>query len=200
MGLRITERDRGQAHTLEAIVAGLLLLSAVVYALQMTAVTPLSASTSSQHIENQQSSVARGVLAVAAERDALKPTLLYWNNASSEFHGSPDTGYYTSEPPDTTFGDMLERAFDDAAIAYNVDVRYLTTDGDVAREPMVHRGVPSDNAVRSARAVTLTDDDRLVDPDGSRNMTVAESSTFYADDLNGTVYNVVRVEVVAWRI
>ncbi|WP_420828735.1 DUF7288 family protein [Halomicrobium salinisoli] len=194
------EGDRGQAHTLEAIVAGLLLLSSVVYALQMTAVTPLSASTSSQHIENQQSSVARGVLAAAAERDALKPTLLYWHNDSGDFHGAPETGYYTSGPPNTTFGGMLERAFDDAAIAYNVDLRYRTADGDVARKPMIHRGVPSDNAVRSARVVTLTDDDRLVDPDGSRNMTVAESSTFYADNLNGTVYNVVRVEVVAWRI
>ncbi len=66
---------RAQAHTLEAIVSGMLLLASLVFALQMTAVTPLSASTSSQHIENQQQAIGHGVLASAVAEGALKPAV-----------------------------------------------------------------------------------------------------------------------------
>ena len=194
--------DRGQAHTLEAVVAGLLLLSSVIFALQMTAVTPLSASTSSQHIENQQRSVARGVLAAAAEQDALKSTVLYWNNSSGNFHGVTGIGYYTNEPPNTTFGGMLERTFDQRGISYNVYLEFETPSGDQKQKRMVYRGVPSDNAVVAARTVTVTDRDPLyaADSEPIPGSTVNNSSTFYMTDTGGAVYNVVRVEVVAWRI
>ena len=194
--------DRGQAHTLEAVVAGLLLLSSVIFALQMTAVTPLSASTSSQHIENQQRSVAQGVLASAAERGSLKSTILYWNDTEGEFYGVNSIGYYTGDPPGTTFGRMLERTFDQRGISYNVDLVFETPAGDQKRKRLVYRGVPSDNAIVAARTVTLTDFDPLYEKDGRANHSAPlnDSSSFYISDVGGAVYNVVRVEVVAWRI
>jgi len=63
-----TTDDRAQAHTLEAFAAAILLVAALTFALQATAVTPLSASTSNQHIENQQRAVATDLLATSAER------------------------------------------------------------------------------------------------------------------------------------
>jgi len=68
---------------------------------------------------------------------------------------------------------------------------------------MVYRGAPSDNAVTATRTVTLHDDDELVTANGSdTGTTVDESGTFYAPDASpGTnVYNVIRVEVVVWRM
>jgi len=194
--------DRGQAHTLEAVVAGLLLLSSVIFALQMTAVTPLSASTSSQHIENQQRSVARGVLAAAAEQDALKSTVLYWNDTAGDFHCVTSVGYYTNEPPETALGGMLERTFDQRGISYNVYLEFETPSGDQKRKRMIYRGVPSDNAVVAARTVTLTDYDPLYGDDAEPipGSTLNNSTSFYMSDTGGAVYNVVRVEVVAWRI
>ena len=194
--------ERGQAHTLEAVIAGLLLLSSVIFAMQMTAVTPLSASTSSQHIENQQRSVTQGVLATAADQGALSTSVRYWNDTDGRFHGAPDIGFYTNEPPDTTFGRILERTLDERSISYNVYLRYRRQSGGIATRRMIYRGRPSDNAVSAARTVTLRPDDPLMEPDETANesVTVGSASRYPVQQVGTSVYNVVRVEVVAWRI
>jgi len=120
---------RGQAHTLEAIIASLLLLSSIVFALQITAVTPLSASTSNQHIENQQQASAEGILSMTKESGALEDAVLFWNASGDRFHNTTvATDYYTRTMP-TEFGRILERSFGERGIAYNVYVTYLTDGG-----------------------------------------------------------------------
>ncbi len=210
--------DRGQAHTLEGIIAAILLLSSLTFALQVTAVTPLSASTSSQHIENQMQSVADGSLAVSAEDGYLKSAILFWGDNDTddefEFHNAPVT-YYVNDPPPNEFGETLSTAFGGRGIAYNVYVSYQSRTGSWVTQRMVYRGRPSDNAISASRTVTLFDSDCVVDPDGKTNTTRCLDDTetttdpwtrgdFYAPDISDStsqgLYNVVRVEVVAWRI
>jgi len=195
---------RGQAHTLEATVASLLLLASLIFALQMTAVTPLSASTSSQHIENQQQATGQGVLVAAANADALKPAILYWNNSTAQYHNVSVQSYYTSGPPDNEFGDMLQRAFNDRGIAYNVYFRFQNTNGDSITRRYIYSGVPSDNAVQASHTVVLSDNESLFDSDGTPNATnISGPNVTYPipdTDVDGQLYNTVRVEVVAWRI
>lgn len=195
---------RAQAHTLEATVAALLLLASLIFALQMTAVTPLSASTSSQHIENQQQATGEGVLVAAANADALEPALLYWDNRSAQYHNVSVQGFYTSGPPDNRFGEMLQRSFNDRGIAYNVYLRFQNTDGESITRRYIYSGVPSDNAVRATHTVVLNDRDRLYNWDGTPNATrIGDENATYPipdTDRSGPMYNTVRVEVVAWRI
>ncbi|WP_181685845.1 DUF7288 family protein [Halorhabdus salina] len=146
---------RAQAHTLEGIIAGLLVLSSIGFALQVTAVTPLSASTSSQHIQNQQRAAATGVLASAAESGALERAVLSWNESGPSFHETGPRGRYASAPPND-FGALLTETFDRRSIAYNVDISYAIPGGERRRIQMVYQGVPSDSAVRASRLVTLT--------------------------------------------
>lgn len=197
-------RDRGQAHTLEAFTAAMLLLASIVFALQVTAVTPLTASTSSQHIENQQAGVARGLLASAVANDSLKPAVLYWNDSRGAFHGTSSRGYYANGgPSNTTFGRMLNRTFRDRGIAVDVNVYYLTSGDTRRQQEMVNFGEPSDNAVGVRQMVTLYDNDTLYEPGGMKgDTTVSEASGFYADDIapDSPVYNVLVVEVVVWRM
>jgi hypothetical protein len=197
----VTSDTRGQAHTLEGVVASLILLSAVVFALEMTAVTPLSASTSSQHIENQQEATARGVLASAAETGALERAVLSWNATSEEFYDTTDRGYFASAPPNR-FGELLERSFDRNGIAYNVHLQYQDDDGTRDSRRFVYQGRPSDNAVQATWSLVLFENDRIRDRDGDPTATtVADESTLFAPPASdGAVYNVVRVEVVVWRI
>lgn len=205
------DRERGQAHTLEAVVGAILLLTAVAFALQVTVVTPLSASTSSQHVEGQERAVAQGVLANAAEEGDLKEAVLYWNETGSRFHGSNERRYIADSPPEgLALGNKLARAFDAKGIAYNVNFVYITTAGELNEQPLIRQGTPSDNAVSATRTVTIRNDDRLVDKDGSLNeTTVIEADGFYINNAPSAVtdrggghglYNVVRIEVVAWRI
>lgn len=201
--------ERGQAYTLEAVVAAIVMLTAVAFALQVTVVTPLSASTSSQHIEGQQRSVAQGVLASAAEDGSLKDAVLYRNTTSGQFHNAGTQGFYTDGLPNTEFGEKLERAFTGEGIAYNVVVRYQGLSGDINKEQMVLQGTPSDNAVSATWTISLSNDDHILDEDGSRNeTTIRESDEFYirngpatnAGSTGHGLYNVITVEVVAWRI
>lgn len=211
---------RGQAHTLEGIIAGLLLVTSLVFALQVTAVTPLSASTSSQQLENQQEAVANGVLAAAAEQNALKPAVVYGSDAASgetngrfAFHETTDDVFYQNGPPTNRFGEVLDRQLGDRGLAYNVYVVYRTTGGGTSQRRMVYQGNPSDNAVAAQRTVTLFDDDVLYEPESDGDSTdfdVAQPTTttlesagddFYAQDAStgSPVFNVVEVEVVVWR-
>ena len=214
--------DRGQAHTLEGIIAGLVLLSGLVFALQATAVTPLSASTSSQHIENQLEASAEGVLATAANNSSrdpssLKNATLLWGDSDSdgddEFRGADNEDFYTSDVPSNRFGDLLNQSFNRSGIAYNVYVVYQQSDGRRVRQRMIYRGEPSDNAVTASRLVSLYDDDVLyhnTDGDGvaeptgtdGTTHTTIEESNFYAPDVasGNSIYNVLEVEVVVWRM
>ena len=192
---------RGQAYTLEAVIASLLLVSSLVFALQVTAVTPLSASTSNQHIENQQRASASGVLTAAQEADALKNATLYWNTSGDgKYYDADRLTYYTNKYPQNEFGNITERAFDGRGLAVNVLIHY-----NESKEPsrMVYRGEPSDNAVSASRTVTIYDDDNLTAPPNNQT-TVADANSFadvVPEDASGNrVYNVVRVEVTVWRM
>jgi hypothetical protein len=203
----VGDDERGQAVTLEAIAAGLVLLSSVVFALQMTAVTPLSASTSSQHIENQLEASAEGLLASTVADGSLKRAILYYNESSSTFiGGSGQNGVYRGSPPDNQFGRTLEWAFDRRGIAYNVYVTYDVGSSDRTRR-MYYRGEPSDNAVTAQATVTLTEDTPLYDDtDGDgiaepRSLTVSDTDGYLMGNQSTSgLYNVARIEVVVWRI
>ncbi|WP_224332169.1 DUF7288 family protein [Haloprofundus halobius] len=204
--------DRGQAHTLEAVLSAMILLTSVIFALQVTAVTPLSASTSSQHIENQQQATAEGVLATTVDSGSLERTLLFWGDddgdGDDEFRGATDEAYYTGDYPPTEFGRTLRSTFGDRGVAANVYVRHHTDAGDERTQRLFYQGEPSDNAATATQLVTLYDDAVLYDDeddDGVAEPTETEidGSNFYAENADGGdsgVYNVLRVEVVVWRM
>jgi hypothetical protein len=205
---------RGQAHTLEAFVSAMVLLASVVFALQVTAVTPLSASTSNQHIENQQEGTAEGLLSAAAETGALRRAVLFWGDTGADgrsgFRDADNGLYYTRlpDPPSNEFLSMIREAFGGRGIAVNVYVRHQTAAGDERVTRLLYQGEPSDNAATAFALVTLYEDDVLyadVDGDGAAEPTgtTISGANFYAPDTDGSgtgIYTVVRVEVVAWRM
>jgi hypothetical protein len=164
---------RGQAYTLEAFIAALLLVSSLTFALQVTAVTPLSESTSNQHIQNQLSAGAGGVLATTDEDGSLKRAILYWDESDSNqrFYDSGPDGYYTSEEEisRTPLGNALQDSFDTRGIAYNVLFSYQTCGGGYETKRFIYQGNPSDNAVTTTRVITLYGDNKLRDKNGFRS-------------------------------
>lgn len=191
---------RGQAYTLEAVIAALLILSSLTFALQVTAVTPLTASTSNQHIENQQRSAAEGALAAADEADVLKEAVLYWDDGKREYYEADRLTFYTRSQPPIEFGRIFNRSFAAKGLAVNVQVY---PENEESPLPMIYRGEPSDNAVTASRTVTIYDDDNLTAP-GYETVPVNETDSFHRyvppTDDDSSVYNVVRVEVTVWRM
>jgi hypothetical protein len=198
---RSTEKTRGQAHVLEGIVAALLILTSVIFALQVTAVTPLTASTANQHLQTQGAGTVSGLLVAADDRGTLRDTVLYWNESASRFHNSGAEEQYTDSIP-TEFGSTLESTVSPKGLIYNVNVLSVNTAGQVREHQMLHQGEPSDQAVSITRSVTLYDDDRLRDENGSQtDQTVGNTTAYFASEVSeGPLYNVVRIEVVVWRV
>lgn len=197
----VTTDSRGQAYTLEALVSALLLLGAVIFALQATAVTPQSATTADEHSQEQLEQVGNGVLDAAAEDGAIRRTVLYWDNSTGTFHGLKSyEAAYTNAALPTAFGDLLAETFASQAIAYNVNVRYSDSSGSTATQRILDSGTPSDDAVVVTELVTLYDDDLLYTESENPGSTTVSEAAFYAPDSDpdSGVYNVVAVEVVLW--
>jgi hypothetical protein len=192
---------RGQAYTLEAILAALVLIGSVAFALGATGVTPLSGTTASEEATDRLSGLVEGTLDAAAANGSLKPTVLYWNGSEERFHGA-DRAHYVSRAPPTAFGRLLARTLGDRSVAFNVNVYYVTAGGNRTVQPLVSHGTPGDDAVRATRAVGLSDDDRVRAADGTAGPTLTDAGGFYAPNAapDGPVYNVVVVEVIAWHV
>ncbi|MGM0446999.1 MAG: DUF7288 family protein [Methanobacteriota archaeon] len=194
--------DRGQAHTLEAFTAALLLVTGLIFATQATAVTPLSASTSNQHVENQAEIAAGDLLATAEASGELKAALLYYDNG--RFVGATDGGGYAGIPPEAhPLHDPLEEAFGDRQIAFDIDVYYPDGSGETGDVSMVDMGSPSDNAATASTRVTLYGDDRFGDDDRYVLAADGPGAGYFADPVDGdgeVLYTVVEVRITAWQM
>lgn len=200
----VSRGDRAQAFTLEGFVAALLLLATVAFVINATAVTPVSSSTSSQYAQTQGSAMVEGVVDAGAANASLRPTLLYWNNSTGEFHDVTVDGTYANcDALPTAFGSLLARTVYDQGWACNVNVHYLNATTDTREiKRVVFSGTPSDTAVRAVRTVTLYDDDTLYDAsEVPTNTAVGNQTTYFVTDTDPTsgLYAVVELEVVVWR-
>lgn len=196
-------------HSLEAVLAALLIVGALLFASQATAVTPLSASTSNQHIENQQQTMGEDVLSIAANNGSLQSALTYWNPSKGDSPAhfaetNPNRSTYstldgTQHPLNTS----LDAAFGQGIYAYNIELRYVEEDGSFDTEPMVYMGTPSDNAVTATRTVTLFDDDYIWNQsDNGSAIAALDDDEFWAPNVGGdsALYNVVEVRITIWRM
>lgn len=192
--------DRAQAHTLEAFTTAMLLVTGVVFALQATAVTPLTASTSNQHIENQEHAMANDLLEATDSNETLEAAVVFWNESGEKFSESGETSYYIGSGPPNEFGKVLNETFVSNRIAFNVYVEYSGQNGSVKEQTMVYMGAASDNAVSATNTVVLYDDTELTGV--SAGMNVSAATEFYAPDVDsdGELYNVLEVRIVVWQM
>lgn len=195
---------RAQTFTLEAVVAAILLVAAVAFALGAVSVSTNTAGVADAEPRGQHGGLAAGVLDRTANGGELRSMLLYWNESRGAFYGANgDDGAYVSRTPDTAFGKAVDRLFDEPGVQYAVTLYYPDGDGGRVARPLIASGTPGDDAARAVETVTLYDQTRLVDG----NETVREGTTlesvepsFYAPDAgdDSTLYTVIRVEVVVW--
>lgn len=193
----------------EAISASVLLLTAVIFAQSITAVTPLTASTASQQVENQQGELAKSFITIANDTGLLRDALTYWDTSEGEFHNAsagPTIGYRGEVPPNS-LGDEIEDYFVSEGIGVKMDITYYeeNTSGELEQETISYLdiGAPSDHAHRASTTVEIYDDDPIIAQDGSETSdTVSDVSNFYMDDVspNSNLYNTVTVEVTVWQI
>ena len=203
---------RGQAYTLEGVVSALILLSAVLFALQALIVTPTTSGTVDPNVQSDLRQQGNDILVNTAENDDfdLSTLVRYWDQSDQTFFNATNArvGYGSKVPPDV-FGTLLSETFTERSRLYNVEMQYLSANGTAQRNTttIAYQGEPSENAVIATYTVTLFDKQSLTSPTAG-DVALEDLDTdrndgddgYYPvpDAIEGPVYNVVEVRVVVW--
>jgi len=206
--------DRGQAYTLESIAGAVIVLTAVLFALQSIIITPTTSSAVDPDVRNELQQQADDALVIAATNATtdLSWFVRYWDQSRRTFAGTqavnPRVGYGGNTPPGA-LGTMLNETFAARGHTYNVELYYRgrnVSDGH-GQVPAVYRGRPGEGAVVASHTVTLYDNQTLTAPRAS-NAELWEYSAEAAnnrdgyypvpDAVDGPVYNIVEVRITVW--
>ena len=205
-GLR--DDSRGVQWTLEAFLAVLLLLSALVV---VAAVVPTGTGQADAELtQTQLQQAGDDVLALASEEGTLLEALLYWNATEGEFVGAEaDLGgepHYVAfrDAPDHPLAELLAGTLEERGVAYNVHLAYDTEDGTEQR-PLAYQGPAGGDSVTASTTVLLRADERPVEtPAACETLweleSCAEGSYYAPESLAGSDrHAVVEVELELWR-
>ncbi|WP_123535053.1 DUF7288 family protein [Halosimplex salinum] len=180
---KYTTEERGQLFALEGLLAALVVLAGIAFALQATVLTP---STSGATEAPADATMVNSILTTAAENGELQTALVNdWGGAG--FSGSAGQ-WYTGSYPSNDFGTALEQGLG-PTVTVNVLIYHRQPMDGHQQTRFIYNGAPGDGAVRSSTTLTLYDRD------------VSNPGTFYAEDVSPSteLYNVLEVEVVAWQ-
>jgi len=204
--------DSAQAFTLEGFVGSMLILTAVLFALQSVIITPTTAGTVDRDVQAQHQTEADDILQQAKNNGSLKHLVLNFGADGEAYNDSLNSEIgYGPTPPPTEFGENLNATFNQRGRVYNVVVEYRGVSNETANtgidsvsRNMVYRGVPSDNAIVATETVTIYDDDQMPNYDGGDG-TVADAAEdpdydFPVSDTapGSPVFTVVEVRVIVW--
>ena len=206
--LKTTEPDRGQAFTLEGFIGAMVVLMAVLFALQAVVLTPTTGGLADRSIQSQVQQEAQDALVVSNQDGNLSETVRYWDDEGgfNETDEAPAPGEEnaTYSPEQfgnvSTLGDILNQSFAERGWSYNVELHYTNeTDGHETRT-LVYQGSPSSDAVTTSYTVTLYNDEKA-GPDWSEELENYDNSTISdggVDPNESPVYNVVEVRLILW--
>lgn len=191
----------GQMHSLEALMASLIMIGIIVFAVEATSLTPLTSSTANAHIEAQLQTMGQDMLNALSytgheHNSDLKNDILNWNGTEYVWNG---TGYDSRDSNNITLvnsslGEMFEFIAIPRGIAHNVHFTWVNENGVTISRPYIYNGDPSDNAVIVSKKVVLSDYE------------VGNTSTFMVDtgipdaDNSSEFYNIVNVKMTLWRM
>lgn len=213
--------DRAQAFTLEGLAGALILLSALLLAVQSVLITPTTGGAVDPEVRTEFQQQSNDILDIAAREQyhndswvSLDELVRYWSQSELTFAGAqnPTVGYgYETPPP--PLGPMLEETFEERGHRYNIQLRYRgrTMSDGTKTIPVVERGKPSDGSIVATETVVLYDNQTLTAPGSSSvelwqydtNATanpVPNKSGYYPipNAVDGPIYNVVEVRLIVW--
>ncbi|SFC10664.1 hypothetical protein SAMN05444422_104300 [Halobiforma haloterrestris] len=210
-----TSNERGQAYTLEGFIGAMIVLTAVLLALQSVVITPTTGGAADRSVQAQIQQETQDALVVAAATDDeanLSAMVRHWDGDGG-FNGTdqpgPEEEVYTVEDFSEKFvlGKVLDKRFTEAGQNYNVELHYLneTATGDRVHEnrSLVVQGSPSSDAVTASYTVSLFDNQSVTSNEGAAD-TIREAadndseSIPRLDDTGEELYNVVEVRVIVW--
>lgn len=190
-----------QMHTLEAVMAALIMVGVIVFAVEATSLTPLTSSTANAHIEAQLQTIGQDMLNAlsytpSGHNSDLKNDVMSWDGTEYVWNG---TAYRSRDSSNTTLlnsslGDMFLFIAIPRGIAHNVHFTWINENGITMSSPYIYNGDPSDNAVIVSKKVALSDYQ-------VGNTSVFMTNTGIPDaDTSSDFYNIVNIKMTLWRM
>jgi len=167
--------DRAQAFTLEGFIASVVVLTAILFALQAIVLTPTSGGQIDEEVRSSLATQAKDVLTASAHngtRDLSHHVRFFSNESNGTWVGNSDEldyGYENDQPlapSESLLGTGLNKTFKQRGFTYNVELEHLseTEPDETETVNMVFRGVPTEEAVSVTYTVVLYDNETLTVP------------------------------------
>ena len=201
--------DRGQAYTLEGFIGAMVVLMALLFALQSVVITPTTGGLADRTVQEQVQQETQDALLVSNQEGNLSEAVRNWDGDGG-FEGA-DNPPAPGEDHDTysvndfnnssDLGGILQDRFADSGWSYNVELH--TADGE--NRTLVYQGSPPSDAVTASYTISLYDNQSVTADSPSEDTLedAAESGGFdepipriEGDDR--LLYNVVEVRVIVW--
>ena len=211
--------DRGQAYTLEGFIGSMIVLLAVLFALQAVVIAPTTGGLADRTVQAQLQQESQDALTVANQDGNLSEMIRNWdadhedgpNFYDATEPSSPNQEEQTYSPEafanESRLGAILEDRYTEDGWSYNVELIYETDDGFDSTH-LVYQGSPPSDAFTASHVVTLYEEDLLrhSEPNSSTKPTLAEAEDDEAiqypipsvESGDSGVYNLVEVRVVIW--
>lgn len=205
-----TDTDRGQAYTLEGFIAAMVVLMALLFALQSVVITPTTGGMADRTVQSQVQQETQDALMIAAdgaddsENMSLSETIRYWDDDEDEFYNAdPDQvhGAYNASNDSELYteailAEVLTDRFTERGMSYNVELVYQN-ESEYESEYLVYQGEAE--AITTSYTVTLYENQTLTAP-GQEDTTIDEADHPIprATDDSSVIYNVVEVRVAVW--
>ncbi|QLG50539.1 DUF7288 family protein [Natrinema halophilum] len=200
------ETDRGQAYTLEGFIGAMVVLMAVLFALQSVVLTPTTGGLTDRSVQAQIHQEAQDALLVSNQDGNLSETIRNWDseggfeNASEPF--APNESHQTYSATDfggeSELGRILNERFTDRGWSYNVHLYPETGE----RKTLVYQGSPPSSSLAASYTVVLYDNQTLTSSKSGTLEAAAEADEETIPLRNGSdetpIYNVVEVRVILW--
>ncbi|MFC4543709.1 hypothetical protein ACFO5R_17420 [Halosolutus amylolyticus] len=207
------QTDRAQAYTLEGFIGAMILLLAVLFALQAVVITPTTGGLADRTVQAQLQQESQDALAVATQDGNLSETVRNWNSSqgdNGQFHNateasSPEQDEQTYGPDEfanqSRLGAILQDRYTNDGWSYNVELVYENEDGDgFDSTHLVYQGSPPSDAFTASHVVTLYENQTVME--GNESFLEDAHDDGYpippVDTSDSGIYNLVEVRVIIW--
>lgn len=192
--------EKAQLYTLEAVAAASIMLIVIIYAIDATSMTPLTASTSSVHVEAELIAMGHDIFnildyAEPGYTSRLKMDIAAWDGKEYIWSGSNYTVKGTTNVTGklTNLTELLNVTLIKQGTAHNLDLVFLSRRPDNTTYPVkvkiIYNGDPSNNAVIVSRKIVLQNSDNLNPTNPIEDI-----------DLSSNFYNIVDIKLTLWRM
>ena len=197
--------DRGQAYTLEGFIGAMVVLMALLFALQSVVITPTTGGLADRTVQEQIQQETQDSLVVANQDGNLSEAIRNWDGeggfegaddpaAPGEDHDTYSVGDFSNE---SDLGTVLEKRFAENGWSYNVELH--PAEGE--NRTLVYQGSPPSDAVTASYTISLYDNQQTTSEsmnDEELQNTDSDERTIPRENEDDILYAVVEVRVIVW--